>query len=276
MPAERYSCPVAIVTLTSDFGTADGYVGAMKGVVLARAPRAMLVDITHDIPRHDVPAAAFALAQAAPHFPPGAIHVAVVDPDVGGDRRAVVVDAGEQLFVGPDNGVFSLVAPAPRAVFEIRARAFRRDSVSNTFHGRDLFAAAAGALARGAPPWAAGPAVSLSPAVAVRGWTSTPGRVEGEVIHVDVFGNLITNLPASALPPEPQVCVAGRVLSGVGRSYSSVARGQLVAYIGSAETLEIGVREGSAAGRLGVGRGAVVHVLARGQGPAPGRAGVAP
>src|SRR5678815_930536 len=110
---------MALVTLTTDFGTRDGYVGAIKGVILTLAPDARLVDITHEIPRHDVAAAAFALAQAVPHFPDGTIHVAVVDPGVGGGRAAVIVDAGAHLFIGPDNGLFSLVAPAPQRVHAI-------------------------------------------------------------------------------------------------------------------------------------------------------------
>jgi S-adenosyl-L-methionine hydrolase (adenosine-forming) len=254
---------VAIVTLTTDFGTADGYVGAMKGVVLGRAPGAIVVDLAHDIPRHDVAAAAFALAQAAPHFPAGTVHVAVVDPGVGTGRAAVIVDDGRSLYVGPDNGVFSLVAPAPRAAYAIEAAAFRREAVSATFHGRDLFAAAAGSLAAGAPAAAAGPAVTLAGALE---WppapAAPPGARAARVVHVDAFGNLITDLDVAELPPAARVSVAGRSIAAVSHTYGDVARGALCAYVGSANTLEIAVREGDAAAHLGVGRGAVVLVEA--------------
>src|SRR6187402_199357 len=123
---------MAIITLTTDFGTADGYVGAMKGVIAERAPGATIVDVTHDVPPQDVAAAAFALAQAAPYFPPGTIHVVVVDPGVGGRRREVIVEDGNQLFVGPDNGVTALVAPSVRQGWHILDPRFRREAVAPT------------------------------------------------------------------------------------------------------------------------------------------------
>jgi len=242
---------MTLVTLTTDFGTQDGYVGAMKGVILARAPRAQIVDISHEVPREDVAAAAFALAQAAPHFPRGTIHVVVVDPGVGGVRHGVVVDAGAQLFVGPDNGVFELVAPAPRAAWEITSRRLRRDPVSATFHGRDVFAPAAAALAAGAKPSSAGPEVALQGRL--------PGGPPGKVIHVDRFGNLVTDLRAATAGLRA-VKVAGRVVEWA-RTYSDVASGALLAYLGSAGTVEVAVRDGSAAALLGVGRGAHVEPL---------------
>ncbi len=137
-----------IVTFTTDFGAHDGYVGALKGVVLSIAPQATLVDIAHGVPARDVAAGAVALAQAAPLFPPGTIHVAVVDPGVGGARADLVVAAGDSFFVGPDNGVLSLAARGPRQIYRIEAPAFRREPVSPTFHGRDVFAPAAGPAGR--------------------------------------------------------------------------------------------------------------------------------
>src|SRR5687767_15909330 len=131
---------MSIVTFTTDFGNADGYVGAMKGVVLSRSRGATLVDICHDIPPHDVAAGAFTLAQAASLFPPGTIHVAVVDPGVGGSRADLLIEAGGAYFVGPDNGLLDLAAPHPRRAFRIEAADFRREPVSPTFHGRDVFA----------------------------------------------------------------------------------------------------------------------------------------
>src|SRR5438128_5699715 len=131
---------MTVVTFTTDFGSSDGYAGAMKGVVLSLAPDAALVDISHDVPAHDVQAGAFALAQAAPLFPPGTIHVAVVDPGVGGARADLVVAAGGSFFIGPDNGLLTLAAPAPRRAWRIENPSYRREPVSPTFHGRDVFA----------------------------------------------------------------------------------------------------------------------------------------
>ncbi len=240
----------AIVTLTTDFGEADGYVGAMKGVLLSCAPGLTLVDITHSVPRHDIAAAANALADAAPWFPPGTVHVAVVDPGVGGARAAVVVAARRQLFVGPDNGIFDLVAPRPDAVHAIAEPDFRRGAVSATFHGRDVFATTAAQLALGARPAAAGPATTLR------------GRLEfaagDRVVHVDRFGNLVTNIAGVAAGAT--VRIAGRAIAGVSRTYESVAVGELCAYVGSRGTIEIAVREGSAAELLGASRGTPVEI----------------
>ncbi len=201
---------MTIVTFTTDFGFSDGYVGAMKGVVLSLAPDATLVDITHGIAAQDVVGGAIALAQAAPLFPRGTIHVAVVDPGVGGARADVVVAAGGSFFVGPDNGVLSLAAPEPRQIYRIDAAAFRREPVSPTFHGRDVFAPTAGRLAAGAPPSAAGPSlpalVELDPPLVRR----VGDRVEGTVTHVDRFGNLLTSLSADVVPPGAQIEITGR------------------------------------------------------------------
>lgn len=239
-----------IVTLTTDFGDRDGYVGAMKGVILSRAPGVTLVDITHGVPRHDVAAAANALLDAAPCFPAGTVHLAVVDPGVGGARAAVVVAAGGQLFVGPDNGIFDLVAPRPDAVHAIADPRFRRAAVAATFHGRDLFAPAAAQLALGAPPAAVGPAVAL------RGRLEVAGGAR--VVHVDHFGNLVTGI--AGVPATARFRIAGRVIAGVSETYESVAPGELCAYVGSRGTIEIAVREGSAAELLAAGRGTEVEI----------------
>jgi S-adenosyl-L-methionine hydrolase (adenosine-forming) len=226
-----------MVTLTTDFGTADGYVGAMKGVLYSRAPGVAVVDISHDIPRHDIAAGAYALATAAPWFPPGTIHVAVVDPGVGSARRGVVIASGGQLFVGPDNGLFALVAPQPDAVREIAVR-FLTGRVSPTFHGRDVFAVTAARLATGVDLMEVGPVVAMSTPPA-RGWH--------RVVHVDRFGNLITDVPGEGVAV---VRVAGRE-AALRRTYADVAPGELVAYVGSGGTVEIAVRDGSAAEVLG-------------------------
>ena len=189
---------MSIVTFTTDFGTVDGYVGAMKGVVLSLAQDAVTVDITHDIPRHDIAAGAFALAQAAPLFPPGTVHVAVVDPGVGGERADIVVEAGGSYFVGPDNGLLALAARGPRVAHRIEKPEFRRQPVSPTFHGRDVFAQTAGLLARGTHPREAGPllpAIEELASLLADQDNDDPSSDAGAavIVHIDAFGNLITS-----------------------------------------------------------------------------------
>jgi S-adenosylmethionine hydrolase len=254
---------MAIVTFTTDFGARDGYAGAMKGIVLSLAPTATLVDITHGVPAQDVAAGALALAQAAPLFPAGTIHVAVVDPGVGGSRADLLVEVGGHLFVGPDNGVLSLAARGERRIRRIEALGFRREPVSPTFHGRDVFAPTAGRLAAGASPAEVGPLVEsmvelVSPPIARLG-----GRAEGTVIHIDAFGNLITSLLADSVLGDASIEVEG--LEGVfhptfARTFSDVDEGALVAYVGSGGQLEIARRNGSAAAHVGAERGTVVRV----------------
>jgi hypothetical protein len=253
---------LAIVTLTTDFGTADGYVGAMKGVLLRGAPDATLIDITHDVPGHDVVAAAFALAQAAPHFPARTIHVVVVDPGVGGARRPVVIDDGAQIFVGPDNGVLTLAARAPHAgAWAIEAPGFLAESPSSTFHGRDVFAVCAARLAAGARPSDAGPAVALAGVLPLGGEHRRDGdSLFARVVHVDRFGNLITDVRGDELPARPRFQMRGERIRGLSRTYESVERGELLAYVGSGGTLEIAVREGRACDELDMGRGDAIEI----------------
>lgn len=248
---------MSIVTFTSDFGTADGYVGAMKGVVLGLAPHAQIVDLTHEIPRHDVAAGAFALAQAAPLFPAGTIHLAVVDPGVGSDRAPVVVEAGGAILVGPDNGLLTLAARDPRIVRRIDAADFRREPLSATFHGRDIFAQTAGRLAAGAHPREAGPLLpDLRP---LTGGDAARADDEGVILHIDAFGNLITSFPREILVPGDWSLVLDSMPATfavrAGRTYADVEVGQPVAYVGSAGLVEIAVREGSAAAQLKARRG---------------------
>jgi S-adenosylmethionine hydrolase len=253
---------MAIVTFTTDFGSSDGYAGAMKGVVLSLAPQAVLVDISHGVPARDVQAGAFALAQAAPLFPPGTIHVGVVDPGVGGARAPVVVAAGGALFVGPDNGLFSLAAPEPRRAWRIENPSFRREPVSATFHGRDVFAPAAGRLAAGWAPEEAGPPLEQ---LAILPLTSAPlgEGGEGQVVHVDAFGNLFTSF-TGAPRGSWELALDGRSFAlEAGHTFGDVAPGALVLYPGSGGQLEIAVRDGSAAALTGARVGARL-VLGRG------------
>lgn len=259
-----------IVTLLTDFGTADYFVGAMKGAVLSVNPAAVIVDITHEAPAHDVEAGAFTLLAAFASFPAGTIHVAVVDPGVGSSRRPLVVEAAGHLFVGPDNGLFGHVyerAGEFRATHLTNDRYFRRE-VSATFHGRDLFAPVAGALSLGLDPAALGPRVED----VVRLPTSKPrrladGRLEAAVIHVDRFGNLITNLAPEDLTEESvrrgaTLSVGAREIKTFRRFYADEAGGADEPFVipGSAGLLEISVNRASAARLLDARRGQKIYV----------------
>jgi S-adenosyl-L-methionine hydrolase (adenosine-forming) len=248
-----------IVTLTTDFGTADGYVGAMKGVLARLAPDAVVVDLAHDVPRHDVAHAAWVIATSAWEFPVGTIHVVVVDPGVGGDRLELVVSARGHDFVGPDNGVFAYVGAQAETTHAITSTAFRlpAEATSATFHGRDIFAPAAAALANGLPASAAGPATCAAGRLP---WAPEAIGARGAVVHVDVYGNLITNLGRDALGARGVARINGREVP-LRRTYADVPEGALVAYVGSAGTVEIAVRGGSGARALESGRGSVVELV---------------
>jgi len=261
---------VALIAITTDFGLADPFVGIMKGVLATRAPGAAVIDVTHGIPPQDVLAGALVLRHAAPYFPPGTIHLAVVDPGVGGSRRPICVETDAALFVGPDNGLFSLAAPAARTrrVVHLTDERFFLAPRSATFHGRDVFAPVAAALATGTPPAALGPAVTDPVRIAVPAVEAAPGRLRGLVLYVDRFGNLVTNIEAAALAAFPRQEVSTTIgnvrMHGIATAYADVEPGALLAVVGSWGLLEVARRDGSAAAALGVGVGAPVVV----EGPA--------
>jgi S-adenosylmethionine hydrolase len=249
-----------IVTLTTDFGVRDPWVGTMKGVILGINPLVRLVDLTHEVERHEVLEAALALEAAVPFFPHGTVHLVVVDPGVGGERRGLVIAAGRDRFVGPDNGLFTPVLLGDGwEAFELSAPQYRLPAVSATFHGRDVFAPAAAHLALGVEPERFGCPVRDPVCLPWPAARRTPAGVAGEVIHVDRFGNLITSIRAGDLPLDPVVQVAGRS-APVAHAYGSAAAGQLIGLVGSSGRLEVAVTEGSAALVLGVDRGAPVAV----------------
>jgi S-adenosylmethionine hydrolase len=262
--------------MLTDFGTRDGYPAAMRAVIAGIAPDASVEDATHDIPPGDIAAGAWTLSTYALMYPPGTIHVAVVDPGVGSSRRAIAARSGGQIFVAPDNGVLSRVLDADAETVEIQAREYRRDNVSATFHGRDIFAPAAAHLARGIPLDQLGPralgVVRLDIAKPSRVATGGDIIVEGEVVHIDRFGNLITNIPGAELTAGPEAkveakpgaitteVIVGDRVAAVGKSYYAVESGDMLAYVGSANTIEIGVRDASAENATGMKRGARVIV----------------
>ncbi len=254
----------ALITLTTDFGLRDGYAGAVKGAILTIAPQARLVDITHEIAPHDIIAAALALAGAAPFFPTGAIHLVVVDPGVGSERRMLAVRTEAAQYVAPDNGVLALALrhdPAQEMVSLTQRRYWRPGEISPTFHGRDIMGPVAAHLAQGVPLSALGEPISDPLDLPLPPVHPTPeGSLAGVVIHVDRFGNLLTNIPAGRLPPRARARVGPMPPQPIRRTYAEVAPGHPLALVGSHGYLEIAVREGSASEVLGVGRGAPVTV----------------
>jgi S-adenosylmethionine hydrolase len=253
-----------IITLTTDFGTGDGYVGAMKGVILSLAPNATLVDISHDVFPQDVRHGARVLATATPFFPDGTIHVAVVDPGVGSVRRGIALQTARAVFVGPDNGLFTPFLHERIACVALTNPAIHRHPVSATFHGRDVFAPAAAHLINKLPLGQLGPPVDDPIALPEpKPERLSDGRLRAEIVHADGFGNLITNvgpLEWNAIREGNIRVIVGGLSLAICRTYADAAPGELLALAGSNGFLEIAVREGSAAERLGLGIGASVEV----------------
>ena len=259
----------ALITLTTDFGTRDAYVGALRGVILGLAPTARLVDVTHHIDPQDVMGAAFVLREAVPYFPPDTIHLVVVDPGVGTERRAVALRSGTHRFVGPDNGVFALAldgTPPDEIVQLDRPHAWRAPEASATFHGRDIFAPVAARLATGHTLADVGSpvdalqrmhwALPIPDAQGIRGW----------VVHIDHFGNCITNISGALLEEQrqarPMKCFVGSaVLNDRHATYGNVPQGDPVLLTGSSGLLEIAVNAGNAADLLSIRKGDPVNVV---------------
>jgi S-adenosylmethionine hydrolase len=247
-----------VITLLTDFGTADHYVAAMKGVILGICPDAHLIDITHQISPYQILEAAFILSQAWPYFPPGSIHLIVVDPGVGSSRRPLLAEAGGHLFVAPDNGVLTLVRNLKAR--ELIAERFFRNPVSRTFHGRDIFAPVAAHLATGVPLREFGSEIH-DPVILNEGEPveTSPGVWTGTILHVDHFGNIVTNFPAR-LSSE---LVKGKFEVSLGeyriyqyfQDYSSSEPGEVFLIQGSSGYLEISSRQTNAASRLGISIG---------------------
>jgi S-adenosylmethionine hydrolase len=243
-----------VITLLTDFGTADSYVAEVKGVLLTRAPGVTLVDVTHEVPAGDVRCGQFLLARAWRRFPEGTVHFVVVDPGVGSPRRALALRHAGHGFVGPDNGLLTQVlAGATVVTLPVSPDA------APTFHGRDVFAPAAAALATGAALDTLGPAVTDPVCRPLPEPEERDGNLVGMVVHVDRFGTLVTNLPAERLPPTAHVEISGRDAGPLHRIFADVPPGRLVALIGSGGTVEVAVRDGSAARTLGAAAGTPVR-----------------
>jgi S-adenosyl-L-methionine hydrolase (adenosine-forming) len=259
-----------IITLLTDFGVESTFPAQMKGVILGRCPTAVLVDLSHGVPKHNVHTAAFMLASASPAFPEGTIHVAVVDPHVGSQRRILAAQSCGHIFLAPDNGLLTLVTQngllcgqsGPVPIVSIENQRFFRTEVSSTFHGRDIFAPVAAALAEGAEMADLGPPVESIQRFEVPVPRRQGNHISGEVLYTDSFGNLVTNIPGPMLAAAAglQVHVGGAVVNGLSRAYSDVPGGMLLAYVGSAGMLEVAVNRQSAVVRLGADRGTPLTV----------------
>ena len=269
--------PSPIITLTTDFGISDAYVGIMKGVILSINPNAQVVDLMHAVPPQDIHEAAFSIHSAYKYFPKGTVHTIVVDPGVGSSRRAIVCQTDNAFFVCPDNGVLSYLlqdiddeVEHLKSVVAIQNRGYYLPEVSNTFHGRDIFAPIAAHLSVGVPLTNIGPPVEDIVRLPMPLLQIADGTLTGQVIKIDRFGNAITNISESALTrlegvstreiPVYEITVGGTTLKRLNRAYAESKIGEPLAIIGSSGLLEIAVNGGNAAEHLGLKRGDVVEI----------------
>lgn len=251
-----------MITLTSDFGLKDPYVAEMKGVILTINPSVAIIDITHDVEKFNVRAAAFMLASAAPFFPDGTVHLAVVDPEVGTQRRAIMMQTRKGFFVGPDNGVLALAVQNQgiEHVYQLANPQFMLPQVSSTFHGRDIFAPAAAHLSKGVSPKEFGPEIQDPVLPQFSKVEKKDSSVFGEVLHIDSFGNVITNIAKKEMSENriKKVNVEsphGSVKVPFGRIYAQVKPQEPIALIGSHGFIEIGLNQGNAAEKFHVKAG---------------------
>lgn len=254
--------PIALLT---DFGSSDALAGIMKGVILRRCPDAQLFDLTHDVPPQDVFGGALVLASAVPYCPEDTVFLAVVDPGVGSDRRGVCLVAGGRCFVGPDNGLLWLAAAAsgePEA-YQLDRPEHWLPEPSATFHGRDVFAPVAAALARGMPAGQLGRRIPDPVRLSIPAPEARSGGVCGEIIHIDRFGNAVTNIRPADVGDAGQAFqleVGGRFISGPSKCYRTVCPGEPTIVLGSWGYFEVAIRDGAATLLLGVQRGCPVVV----------------
>ncbi len=255
-----------IVTLTTDFGLRDHYVASLKGTMLAINPALDIVDAVHDIAGMDVLEAAFILCGFYRSFPKGTVHLAVVDPGVGGARRPILVESKDYYFVGPDNGIFSYIYrdENPQRVIHLTASQHFAAAVSDTFHGRDIFGPVAAHLLDGLDPRWLGPAIDDFVRLPLPEPKAGAAAIAGQVVHVDRFGNLVTNIGAGLLAAAAgrklRVRAGAAVIEGLAHGYDGAAPGAALALIGSVGTLEVSVNRGSAAAALKLARGAAVTI----------------
>jgi S-adenosylmethionine hydrolase len=257
-----------IIALLTDFGTRDHYAGVLKGVALGVCPDVTLVDLSHDLPAHDIPFAALELAATYKFFPAGTIFLVVVDPGVGTARRGIAAEAGDWRFVAPDNGVLTAVfqETPPKKVVELTERRYARPTVSRTFEGRDRFAPAAAWLAKGIQLAALGRAITDYGQLDLPRPVLLAGVLSGQVVRIDRFGNVVTNLDRKSCEKLTggtgglQIAVGGASIGRLVSTYSDIAAGDIGALFGSTDHLEFAAHTARAADQLGVAVGAPVEV----------------
>lgn len=250
--------PCGIITLLTDFGQIDGFVGVMKGVMLNIFPKVRFVDISHEIQSGQIAGAAFLLHTSAGYFPTGAVHLVVVDPGVGSERRPIACQTRNHYFVAPDNGVLEFIYrdEIDFTVYHLNKPGFFLPHTSNTFHGRDIFAPVAARLASGMALAQMGKPITNYARLNIAEPILKPNHIMAQVVHMDRFGNLITLISERILdlqeqrPDQFRIQAGTQSIKGIGKTYSSVGPGELVAYIGSSGYLEIAVRGGNAAEQL--------------------------
>lgn len=256
-----------IITLTTDFGTDDGFVGSVKGVILSINPGASIVDISHTVNPYDILGGAFVLYQAYSYFPENTIHIAVVDPGVGSKRQAIIIETDKHTFVGPNNGIFSLVLKneKPKKIISLTNEEYFLNDVSNTFHGRDIFAPVAARLSLGETVSNFGDELEK---IETTDWGKPlriENRLEGTVLHIDRFGNLITNISTEDIlsfsKESPiQIQVGEKSIKGLSKTYSDGKKGEPIALISSNKLLEIACNMDSAQSLIGINKLAKVVV----------------
>lgn len=253
-----------VITLTTDFGTSDAYVGVMKGVILTLAPHVTLVDISHKVPPQDVQTASFLIYQAELFFPSDTVHVVVVDPGVGSARRALAVRTRTGTFVAPDNGVLThvLTHSTDYEAYSLTNPEYWLPIPSATFHGRDIFAPVAARLANGMPIARVGEPIDDPVCLSIpQPEFRTPDEIVAHVLHIDRFGNLILNITAEQLPDTPVFEIAGHRIRGLRRTYADGTAGELIAYTGSTRHhIEVALPGGHAAQRTGAQVGTPVYI----------------
>jgi hypothetical protein len=250
---------MAIITLATDYGTEDGYAAAVKGVLKTLSPQAEIIDITHGL--SSILKTSLVLSRYYLEFPPGTVHLVVIDPTVGSSRRAIAGQSGGRYFVGPDNGIFTnIIENAPQSDWiEIKPDGFPPRPISPTFHGRDIFAPAAASLANEAALDTLGRPIKDPVCFSIPRPAGEPGRITGEIIDIDSFGNLIINIPGDGLGSRPKVVISGTEIA-FAMTYADVAQGSPLAYIGSLGFLEIAINMGRAAEFFGATVGSKVVV----------------
>ena len=252
--------PSGIITLTTDFGLDDAYVGVVKGVIIGIFQNATIIDISHNIEPQNIQQASFILRSSVHFFPKGTVHLAVVDPGVGTSRRQILVQTKDYFLVGPDNGIFSDFIKNNAIVFHLNRPEFFLKQISQTFHARDVFAPVAAYLAKGISPEKMGTRINDPKLLSLPAPNYESNKILGQVIHIDRFGNLITNISQEQVPENAVVRILGKEIQGLAKSYDS-QKGTLVAIIGSSGFLEISLASDNAARRLKAVVGQAVEVI---------------